>query len=110
MPKKIVRYPVEVIQALGKRHNELAEQRKTLDSELEFYIKDPSRMPASLRSRWEANAGSIAVQQRFIADQQQEKKRVNQRFDEELAKLQQLWVPANPPALGGAAGSRNIKN
>ena len=100
----------EVIQTLSKRRRELAAQCKTLDGELEFYIKDLSKAPASLRRRWEENGASIAAQQRFIADQEQEKKRVNQRFDEELAKLRQLWVLVNPPVLGGAVGSRNIKN
>ncbi len=32
------------------------------------------------------------VQKRFLADQAQEKQRVNARFDEELAKLKQLWA------------------
>ena len=45
----------------------------------------------------------MAVQKRFIADQDAEKKRVNMRFDEELVKLNQLWamggaVPAAPAA------------
>jgi hypothetical protein len=32
------------------------------------------------------------VQKKFIQDQEQEKKRVNVRFDEELVKLKQLWA------------------
>lgn len=100
----------EVIKASSKRRGELADQRKSLGGELEFYVKDPSRAPASLKRRLEENEGSVAVQQRFIADQEQEKKRVNQRFDEELAKLRQLWALANPPAPGGAGGSRTVRN
>ena len=100
----------EVIKASSKRRGELADQRKSLGGELEFYLKDPSRAPASLKRRLEENEGSVAVQQRFIADQEQEKKRVNQRFDEELAKLRQLWALANPPAPGGAGGSRTVRN
>lgn len=102
----------EVIKASSKRRGELADQRKSLGGELEFYVKDPSRAPASLKRRLEENEGSVAVQQRFIADQQQEKKRVNQRFDEEMAKLRQLWALANPSADSGssAGGSRAVKN
>ena len=100
----------EVIKASSKRRGELADQRKSLAGELEFYAKDPSRAPASLKRRLEENEGSVAVQQRFIADQQQEKKRVNQRFDEELAKLRQLWPAASPPAPGSAGSSRTVRN
>jgi hypothetical protein len=96
----------EVIKASSKRRGELADQRKSLGGELEFYARDPSRAPASLKRRLEENEGSASVQQRFIADQEQEKKRVNQRFDEELAKLRQLWALVNPPA----GGSRTVRN
>ena len=100
----------EVIKASNKRRGELADQRKSLGGELEFYVKDPSRAPASLKRRLEENEGSVAVQQRFMADQEQEKKRVNQRFDEELAKLRLLWALANPPASSNASGSRTVRN
>lgn len=100
----------EVIKASNKRRGELADQRKSLGGELEFYVKDPSRAPASLKRRLAENEGSVAVQQRFIADQEQEKKRVNQRFDEELAKLRQLWALANPSANNNATGSRTVRN
>ena len=93
----------EVIKASSKRRGELAEQRKSIASEFEFYVKDPSKAPASLKRRLEENEGSVAVQQRFIADQEQEKKRVNLRFDEELAKLKKIWAllrPAANPVVG----------
>lgn len=88
----------EVIKASSKRRGELADQRKAIRDELEFYAKDPTKAPASLKRRLEENEGSVAVQQKFIAEQEQEKKRVNQRFDEELAKLKQLWAMLNPAA------------
>ncbi|CDS52560.1 FIG00931595: hypothetical protein [Polaromonas sp. CG9_12] len=100
----------EVIKASSKRQGELGNQRKSLGGELEFYVKDPSRVPASLKRRLEENDGSAAVQQRLIADQEQEKKRVNQRFDEELAKLRQLWALANPPTPAVGGGSRTVRN
>ena len=82
----------EVIKAASKRTSELAEQRKAIDSELEFYAADPGKAPAALKRRIDENNKSVTVQKQFIAEQDQEKKRVNLRFDEELAKLKPLWV------------------
>jgi hypothetical protein len=98
----------EVIKASSKRRGELAEQRKAIAGEFEFYVKDPSRAPVLLKRRREENESSISVQQKFIADQEQEKKRVNLRFDEELVRLKQLWALMNPPA--NASSSRVGKN
>jgi hypothetical protein len=88
----------EVIKASHKRTLELAEQRKSIQAEFEFYVKDPSKAPPSLKRKMEENDNSSAVQKRFIAEQEQEKKRVNVRFDEELVKLKPLWALAAPPA------------
>jgi Domain of unknown function (DUF4124) len=92
----------EVIRAASKRTGELAEQRKAIDSELEFYVADPGKAPASLKRRVEENDKSVSVQQSFIGEQNQEKKRVNLRFDEELARLQVLWPSAQVPVVSTA--------
>jgi hypothetical protein len=83
-----------VIQTANKRMAELAVQRKALDSELEFYKADPSKAPAYLQRRVTEFQDNLVAQQRFIANQQLEKKRVNDRFDEELARLKPLWAGA----------------
>jgi hypothetical protein len=88
----------EVIKASSKRTMELAEQRKSIQAEFEFYAKDPGKAPPSLKRKLEENDSSSAVQKRFITEQEQEKKRVNMRFDEELVKLKPLWALAAPPA------------
>lgn len=85
----------EVIKASAKRTLELVEQRRQIDLEMEFYLRDPSKAPTSLKRRIEDNDSSAAVQKRFIAEQDIEKQRVNARFDEELSKLKQLWKMAN---------------
>lgn len=90
----------EVIKAASKRTSELAEQRKGIDSELEFYAADPGKAPVELKRRIDENNRSVTVQKQFIAEQDQEKKRVNLRFDEELAKLKPLWV-----MMGGGSAS-----
>lgn len=81
-----------VRQAALNRVKELERQRKELDSELEFYAKDPAKVPPSLQRLIDENTQSMGVQQRFIADQEAEMKRVNKRFDEELVRLQPLWA------------------
>jgi hypothetical protein len=81
-----------VIQTANKRMAELAQQRKTLDSEMEFFKADPGKAPAYLKRRVTEFEENLLAQQRFIANQQLEKKRVNDRFDEELARLKPLWA------------------
>lgn len=88
----------EVISAVNKRELALAAQRKEIDIEFEFYKADPTKAPAWLKRKRDDNEKQVELQKRFLAEQEQEKKRVSARFDEELAKLQQLWsaqVPAN---------------
>jgi len=89
----------ETVNVSAKRTQELAEQRRQISTEMEFYTRDPSKAPASLKRRVEENDSGNAVQKRFLADQDMEKQRVNTRFDEELTKLKQLW------SLTGAASS-----
>ncbi len=74
-----------------KRILDLQEQRKKLDTEMEFYKKNPSSAPMALRRQIAENENALAEQQRFVSGQDQEKRRVNQRFDAELAQLRHLW-------------------
>lgn len=83
-----------VTNAASKRVDELATQRKEVASQMEFYKKDPTKAPAPLRRLFENNAQSIAAQGRFVSEQEDEKKRVNARFDDERIKLRPLWVAA----------------
>ena len=62
-----------VRQAAMNRVKELERQRKELDTELEFYAKDPSKVPPSLQRLVDENTKSMAVQERFIAEQEAEK-------------------------------------
>ncbi|MDB5869559.1 MAG: hypothetical protein JWP96_1891 [Polaromonas sp.] len=100
----------EVMKASSKRQGELAEQRKAIASELEFYLKNPSKAPASLKRRLEDNDSSVAVQHKFISDQEQEKKRVNLRFDEELVRLKQLWALRAAPMTAKASSPKPEQN
>ncbi len=81
-----------VIAAAKKRVGELAREREQLMAEMEFYVKEPNKAPASLKRQVSENEHSVALQQRFISDQEAEKSRVNARFDEELSRLKPLWA------------------
>lgn len=80
------------LQATGKRSAELAAQRKALDSELEFYVKDPGKTPAALKRRLEDHEREMAAQDKRLAEQAQEKNRVSQRFGYERERLKRLWA------------------
>ncbi|APW36016.1 DUF4124 domain-containing protein [Rhodoferax koreense] len=84
----------EVIAAANKRLAELDKQNEAINAELEFYKNDPAKAPPKLRRQIAEHEDSVRAQQRFIADQTLEKKRVNDRFDEELARLKPLWAGA----------------
>lgn len=84
----------EVIAAVNKREAALVQQRKEVDAEMEFYQADPSKAPFWLRRKLEDSEKQMVVQKRFLEEQAQEKLRINQRFDEELGKLRQLWAPS----------------
>ncbi len=91
----------DVIAAVKKREAALLQQRKEVDAEMEFYQADPSKAPFWLRRKLEDSEKQMVVQKRFLEEQAQEKLRINQRFDEELTKLRQLWSPT--AAAGNAA-------
>ena len=102
----------EVTTIATKRIAELQARRKTLDQEMEFYRKDPSKAPMTLRRQLAENDEDVLEQKRFIAGQDQEKRRVHQRFDAELAQLQQLWASQrgtsvmSAPVGSGASSAR----
>lgn len=85
-----------VIQAAQRRLDELGKQRVSIDEEMEFYKKDPSKAPAYVRRQLDENINSQQVQRRFIGEQESEIKRVNSRFDDELVRLRQLWTTISP--------------
>ncbi len=89
----------DVMKAATKRIGELAVQRKEIDTELEFYKKNPTKIPQSLKRQVEDNDASVAVQKRFITHQEAEKKRANSRFDDELARLRTLWLLTATPSV-----------
>ena len=95
--------------AAQRRTKELLLQRKFLEGELEFYQSNPSRMPTKLRRQVDEVEAQLAAQQRFLADQDVEKVRVNARFDEELSRLTVLWVKESAaPTIAARAASAPV--
>ena len=95
----------DVVRALSKRSQELAGQRRLINTELEFYKKDFGKAPLPLKRRLEENDSNTAMQKQFIAEQDVEKKRLNARFDEDAVKLKQLWTLTGMAAVPVAAAS-----
>lgn len=82
----------EVTAVAQKRVDDLLRDRKKLDTEMEFYRKDPTKAPMSLRRQIAEQDDALAEQQRFVIAQEAEKRRVNQRYDAELTQLRALWA------------------
>lgn len=74
-----------------KRVEDLQKQQSSLKAEASSHNNDPARMPAGLKRRLEENEQQLGVQKRMLANQEEEKQRVEARFDEELARLKVLW-------------------
>lgn len=84
----------DVVAVAQQRQTELKTRRRKLDTEMEFYQKDPKKAPASLRRQIKENDESQDEQLRFLKQQDEEKQRINQRFDVELQQLRKLWGQA----------------
>lgn len=93
----------QVMKAATKRIEELTEQRKAIDAELEFYKKDPKKIPLNLKRQVDTHDTNVTAQKRFMAEQEEEKKRTNARFDQELTRLEALWLAAASPAKAASA-------
>lgn len=73
------------------RVTQLLDDRAKLTDEMAFYQKNPSKAPPKLRQRVDEVSQSLAAQGRFLAEQDEESRRINTRFDEELLRLAPLW-------------------
>ena len=82
----------EVVVVAHKRVQSLKAERRRLDVELEFYRGDVTKAPVLLQRQIADNEQAQSDQQRFLATQELEKRRIHQRFDAELAQLRQLWA------------------
>ena len=89
------------IDAIQRRIAALTSERQTLDNELEFYHGNPAKAPAKLQRAINDNTQAMQEQRRVLASQQDERQRINARFDEQTSRLQPLWdakTAATPPS------------
>lgn len=86
-----------------KRAQELADQRKAIGTELDFYKNSRGKVPPGIKRRLDETDGNIAAQKRLIAEQEAEKKSINQRFDAEGVKLKPQWDMSGAGAATAAA-------
>jgi hypothetical protein len=82
----------EVIKVGTRRISELQEQRTALESELDGNRRDPQHTPTLIRRQIQDVQQSLDLQEQFVVEQLAEKRRINQRFDAELAKLRNYWI------------------
>lgn len=76
----------------------LAEERKPLTIESEFYVN--RTMPPQLKAALDANDAATEAQRALVMFQQAEVERINTTFDLELQRLRKLWDGARPGSLG----------
>lgn len=99
------------IKASEKRLQDLANERKPLLAEAEFYVGKP--LPPKLRNQLDANDAATAAQREAAVSQEAELERVTRFYDAELARLKLLWAGAVPGSLGPitpqASASSNLK-
>lgn len=92
-----------VIDSAREHAQALERERQRIDDEMAFYRKDPAIAPPALKQRLAQNAEQRQLQAQFLADQEREKARIEERFDTELRTLRRLWATADADA--GAAGA-----
>ncbi len=85
------------IRATELRVKELANERKPLLDEAEFY--KGRTVPPRLKQQLDANDAGVAAQRQSAANQALELARINSLYDIELDRLQRLWAGALPGSL-----------
>lgn len=83
-----------LLAAMRMRESELSRQGQGIATKLELYREKHGLAPAGLRQLEQENARQRALQSEQLAAQLRERARIEQRFDEELVRLRQLWAPA----------------
>ncbi len=89
------------IRASELRLRELAQERRPLTSEAEFY--EGRQLPPKLKQALDANDAAADAQRDASRNQEAELVRVMRLYDAELARLRRLWAGAAPGSLGPLA-------
>jgi len=89
------------IKASEVRLRELANERKPLTSEAEFY--QGKQLPPKLKGQLDANDAAAEAQRSSASNQEAELGRINRLYDAELDRLRKLWAGAQPGSMGPIA-------
>lgn len=96
-----------VVHEAAKRITALMDERKKIDQELQFYQGDATKAPAALRREIDFVTQGLQAQYRFIQTQENERQRIDARFDEELLRLKLLWQEQQ--GAGGATPRAGVQ-
>jgi hypothetical protein len=88
----------QAIRASEVRLRELANERRPLVNEAEFY--QGKTLPPKLKGQLDANDAAAEAQRSAAQNQEAELTRINRLFDTELERLRKLWAGAQPGSLG----------
>jgi Domain of unknown function (DUF4124) len=88
----------KALEASTRRLATLAEDRRKLEVESEFY--KGKALPPKLKQQFELNEASASAQKEVVHSHEEELKRIRALYDEELARLKLLWGGAAPGSLG----------
>lgn len=88
----------EALTESRRRLAELAEERKPLLDEAEFY--KGKTLPPKLKQQFDANDAAQDAQRSLVVRAEAEIVRINSFYDSELARLRKLWAGADPGSLG----------
>jgi uncharacterized protein involved in exopolysaccharide biosynthesis len=93
--------------ASERRLGELANERKALLDEAEFY--KGRKMPDGLRQKIDTNAAGAAAQRELMKQQQGQIDDIDRQFDAERDRLRKLWNGAQPGTIGSVPRSDTAK-
>lgn len=96
------------MRATETRMRELAEERKPLEAESEFFLG--REMPARLRAQINAVDAATAAQYEAAAQQRAEVGRINRLYDIERDRLRRLWAGAAPGSMGPLPSAQRVAN
>ena len=99
---KALKAPNDAIASAQRRIAELQQQRKAAEAEAAL-PKTSTEQQTRLKRQIEDIDQHVAAQNRFIATQEEEKKRITRRFDEDLARLKPLWAERAATAAAPAS-------
>ena len=91
----------QAIKASEVRLRELANERKPLASEVEFY--EGKALPPKLKAQLDANDAAAEALRSSSINQDAELGRINKLYDAELDRLRKLWAGAQPGSMGTIA-------